>query len=103
MDHKDDVINHEAITPKPKKVGGYRPGSGRPKKMDELAIIGKLAPLEPLVFQKLKQKIEEGDINAIKIYLAYYLGQPTQRIESKLEGNLQSISVQIVRNEGGIG
>lgn len=100
MEEKVNVVNHEETTQKKKKVGGWRPNSGRPKRMDELAIIGKLAPLEPLVFQKLKEKINEGDINAIKIYLAYYLGQPTQRIESKVEGNLQSISVQIVRNEG---
>lgn len=77
--------------------GGKRPNAGRKKRMEESEVIAKLEPMNELAFSKLAEKIEEGDINAIKIFLAYYLGQPTQRVESKVEGNLSQISVEVVR------
>ena len=83
---------------KPKgKWGGPRPNSGRPKRMDEQAIIEKLTPMAETAFKVLEQKILEGDMVAIKLYMSYFIGLPTQKIESKIEGQLNSVKIDVVK------
>jgi hypothetical protein len=80
------------------KWGGKRPNqTGRPKRMDELAIIEKLTPMSENAFKVLGEKIKEGDMNAIKLFMSYFLGMPTQKVESKIEGQLNSVNVEVVR------
>jgi hypothetical protein len=80
--------------------GGKRPNqTGRPKRMDEQAIIEKLTPMAETAFKVLNQKILDGDMNAIKLYMSYFLGMPTQKVESKIEGQLNQVSVEVVRPE----
>jgi hypothetical protein len=79
------------------KWGGRRPNSGRPKRMDEEEIIRKLEPMQEEVFSALREKIAEKDMNAIKLYLQYYLGLPTQKIENKIEGQLNQVSIEVVK------
>jgi hypothetical protein len=67
--------------------------------MDEEEIIRKLQPMQEEVFAALREKIAEKDMNAIKLYLQYYLGLPTQKIENKIEGQLNQVSVEVVRPE----
>lgn len=81
------------------KWGGARPNSGRPKRMDEEEIIRKLQPMQEEVFTALREKIAEKDMNAIKLYLQYYLGLPTQKIENKIEGQLNQVSIEVVKSE----
>ena len=83
---------------KPKgKWGGPRPNSGRPKRMDEQAIIEKLSPMAETAFKVLEQKILEGDMVAIKLYMSYFIGLPTQKIENKIEGQLNSVKIDVVK------
>lgn len=82
-----------------KKKGGARPGAGRPKRMDEQAIIEKLSPMADTAFKVLQQKIAEGDMMAIKLFCSYFIGLPTQKIENKIEGQLNQVSVEVVRPE----
>lgn len=80
--------------------GGKRPNqTGRPKKMDENAIIEKLHPMSEIAFTKLREKIIEGDMVAIKLFCSYYMGMPTQKVESKIEGQLNQVNVEVVRPE----
>ena len=81
------------------KRGGARIGAGRPKRIDELALIEKLTPMAETAFRVLAQKIAEGDMIAIKLYMSYFVGLPTQKIESKIEGQLNQLSVEVVRPE----
>jgi len=90
-------MNNQEETKLKKSWGGKRPNSGRPRRMDENEIIAKLSPFENLAFEKLREKIESGDIKALQIYFSYYLGQPVQKVDSKIEGNLTSIAVEVVR------
>ena len=86
------------IKPEEKKTrGGARPGSGRPRRMDEQAIIEKLTPMSEIAFKVLGDKIREGDMNAIKLYMSYFLGMPTQKVESKIEGQLNQVSIEVVK------
>ena len=80
------------------KWGGKRPNqTGRPKRMDELAIIEKLTPMSENAFKVLGEKIKEGDMNAIKLFMSYFLGMPTQKVESKIEGQLNQVSIEVVK------
>jgi hypothetical protein len=94
-------MQEESKQDKPKyKWGGKRPNqTGRPKRMDEQAIIEKLTPMATAAFNVLEKKILEGDMNAIKLYMSYFLGMPTQKVESKIEGQLNKVSVEVVRPE----
>jgi hypothetical protein len=78
-------------------TGGARPGAGRPKKLDEYQLIEKLRPMAETAFQVLHQKVMEGDIKALQIYFSYYLGLPTQKIESKIEGQLNQVQIKVVK------
>ena len=94
MENQDNIKTEQ----KPKgKWGGPRPNSGRPKRMDEQAIIEKLTPMAETAFKVLEQKILEGDMVAIKLYMSYFIGLPTQKIENKIEGQLNQVSIEVVK------
>jgi hypothetical protein len=92
-------MQEESKQDKPKyKWGGKRPNqTGRPKRMDEQAIIEKLTPMAETAFKVLNQKILDGDMNAIKLYMSYFIGLPTQKIENKIEGQLNSVKIDVVK------
>jgi hypothetical protein len=92
MNIQNDIKQEEK-----KKRGGARIGSGRPRRMDEQAIIEKLTPMSEIAFKVLGDKIREGDMNAIKLYMSYFLGMPTQKVESKIEGQLNQVSIEVVK------
>jgi hypothetical protein len=96
-DAKLDTLIQER---KKSKRGGARPGAGRKRKMEEHELIEKLYPMADKAFQVLRQKVEEGDIKALQIFMQYYIGLPTQKIESKVEGNLNQVAVEVVRPNG---
>ena len=79
------------------KNGGARPGAGRKRRMEEHEIIQKLQPMADIAFKVLKDKIAEGDMKAIQIFCSYFIGLPTQKIESKIEGQLNTVSVEVVK------
>jgi hypothetical protein len=81
------------------KRGGPRPGSGRKKRMEEHEIIRRLEPMADTAFRVLNEKIAQGDIKAIQIFCSYFIGLPTQKIENKIEGQLNQVSVKVVRPE----
>lgn len=46
------------------------------------------------VIVKLKQEALKGDMQAIKLFLEYYLGRPTERIDHTTDGEkMQSVNV----------
>jgi hypothetical protein len=79
------------------KRGGYRVGAGRKRRMEEYEIIEKLTPMEDIAFNVLQQKIKEGDMKAIQIFMQYFIGLPTQKIENKIEGNLNQVNVEVIK------
>ena len=80
-----------------RKWGGARPGAGRKSKLDEDELMAKLHPMASDFFTKMHEKIKEGDMKALQIFAAYYIGLPTQKIESKIEGNLNQIAIEIIK------
>ena len=77
--------------------GGKRPNSGRKSRMTEQEVIQKLEPMAEVAFKQLREKLAEGDMKALQLFIQYYIGLPTQKIESKIEGNLNNVAVEVVR------
>jgi hypothetical protein len=90
-------IQNDIKTEEKKTRGGVRPGAGRKRKMEEHEIMEKLSPMAETAFKVLEQKILEGDMIAIKLYMSYFIGLPTQKIESKIEGQLNSVKIDVVK------
>jgi hypothetical protein len=80
-----------------RKWGGARQNAGRKSKLKEDELMTKLYPMASDFFVKLHDKIKEGDIKALQLFAAYYIGLPTQKIESKIEGNLNNIAIEIIK------
>lgn len=68
--------------------GGRREGSGRKPKADELKLIELLSPFEDTALEMLRQGVESGDHNFIKLYMEYRFGKPKQTIDANLTGEL---------------
>jgi hypothetical protein len=93
----DDKLNKLIVERKKDKRGGARPGAGRKRRMEEHEIIAKLQPMADIAFKVLKEKIAEGDMKAIQIFCSYFIGLPTQKIENKIEGQLNQVSVEVIK------
>jgi hypothetical protein len=55
------------------RLGGLK--SKRGKSID-ISLIEKLTPLDDIAFEKLKQGIERGDFQYLKLYFYYRYGRP---------------------------
>lgn len=62
---------------KRKNNGGHSNG-GRKPKSEEVALIEKLGPLEPLAFMALEQGLERGDFKFTQLFYNYYAGKPRE-------------------------
>ena len=58
--------------------GGARAGAGRKPKAEEVALIEKLTPLEPLAFVALMKGLENGDFKYVQLFYNYYAGKPRE-------------------------
>ena len=63
---------------KRKNNGGARPNSGRKPKQEEVQLIEKLTPLEPLAFEALKDGLEKKDFKFVQLYYNYFAGKPKE-------------------------
>lgn len=61
--------------------GGSRIGAGRKPKADEVALIERLSPMEDIALTKLKEGLESGDYQFVKLYMEYRFGKPKEKIE----------------------
>jgi hypothetical protein len=77
-----------SMTTKKDNRGGPRPNSGRPPKIQEIKLIESMdaiaVPEE--IWKALLFKIQEGDTQAIKLWLSYRLGLPKQQIDVTTNG-----------------
>lgn len=79
--------------------GGAREGAGRKRRLEEHEIMERLSPLHDIAINALANGLEKNDMKAVDIYFRYAYGLPTQRIENKIEGNLNSVSVEVIKPE----
>jgi len=70
------------------KRGGKREGAGRKPKSEEVALIEKLTPLEPLAFAALMKGLEEGDFKYVQLFYNYYAGKPRETKDIKINEDI---------------
>jgi hypothetical protein len=70
------------------KNGGARIGAGRKPKVQEIKIIEQMDAIAvpEKIWLALLRKCEEGDTQALKLWLAYRLGLPKQQIDVTSNG-----------------
>ena len=77
--------------------GGARPGAGRKRRMEEHELIQRLYPMAEDAFKVLHELILQKDTKALQIFCSYFIGMPTQKVESRIEGRVSSINVEIIK------
>tara|TARA_R100000234_G_scaffold32811_1_gene19287 strand:+ start:1355 stop:1603 length:249 start_codon:yes stop_codon:yes gene_type:complete len=63
-----------------KNNGGHstKGRAGRKPKQEEVQLIEKLTPLEPLAFIALKEGLEKKDFKFVQLYYNYFAGKPKE-------------------------
>jgi hypothetical protein len=61
-----------------RKFNGGNKNAGRKPKSEEVALIEKLTPLEPLAFDALKEGLSKGDFKYVQLFYNYYAGKPRE-------------------------
>lgn len=74
---------------KRKTNGGPRKGAGRKPKLEEIKVAEKFRLIQDdeVAIKKLADKVKEGDLKAIELWLAYVIGRPTQSINHDIQDN----------------
>mgnify|MGYP003651755150 CR=1 FL=1 len=70
-----------------KKHGGTRVGAGRKPKIEEIALIEKLGPLEESAFKALSKGLNEGEFPFVKLYFSYRFGNPKDTLDVTTGGD----------------
>jgi hypothetical protein len=61
-----------------RKYNGGNTNAGRKPKAEEVALIEKLTPLEPLAFAALEKGLANGDFKFTQLFYNYYAGKPRE-------------------------
>ena len=61
-----------------RKFNGGNKNAGRKPKAEEVQLIEKLTPLEPLAFEALMKGLEAGDFKYVQLFYNYYAGKPRE-------------------------
>lgn len=81
--------------------GGARPGAGRPSKADELKLLDKLSPMEPLWIEAMKSGLSKKDFNYVKLFSDYFYGKPKESVQMDLEGDVShEVVFKVIRANG---
>lgn len=73
--------------------GGARIGAGRKPKIEELKLIEKLSPMDETALELLKTLLQQGDFNALKLFMEYRFGKPKQSVDVTSDGDKISIPI----------
>jgi len=61
-----------------RKFNGGNKNAGRKPKAEEVQLIEKLTPLEPLAFEALMKGLEKQDFKFVQLFYNYYAGKPRE-------------------------
>ena len=61
-----------------RKFNGGHTTAGRKANAEEVALIEKLTPLEPLAFAALEKGLANGDFKFTQLFYNYYAGKPRE-------------------------
>lgn len=78
------------------KRGGARANSGRLKKDEVISLIETMDAISvpESIWEKLAEKVEQGDVNAIKTWLQYRYGMPKQVIDQNNTHTINDFNIK---------
>ena len=81
-----------------KQRGGARANAGRMKKDELITLIDTMdaITIPDSVWIKLSEKVDSGDVNAIKIWLQYRYGMPKQVVDQHNTHDINTFSINEV-------
>jgi len=71
-----------------RKNNGGHTTAGRKSKAEEVQLIEKLTPLEPLAFDALMKGLEKGDFKYVQLFYNYYAGKPRETKDININEDL---------------
>ena len=69
-----------------RKNNGGNKNAGRKPKIEEIALIEKLGPLEESAFKALSKGLDEGEFSFVKLYFEYRYGKPKEKKDITTNG-----------------
>jgi hypothetical protein len=87
-----------------KQRGGPRPNSGRPPKIQEIKLIEQMDAIcvPEKIWEALLYKCQQGDTNALKLWLSYRFGLPKQQIDVTSNGEKIAPPIQWIGRNAAI-
>jgi hypothetical protein len=87
-----------------KQRGGPRPNSGRPPKILEIKLIEQMDAIcvPDKIWEALLYKCQQGDTNALKLWLSYRFGLPKQQIDVTSNGEKIAPPIQWIGRNAAI-
>lgn len=76
------------------KNGGARPNSGRKSKREEVKLAERLEDASDDIIEIMKTMALAGDKDMIKLYMAYYAGNPKVKTENETTMNVSGIELK---------
>lgn len=74
--------------------GGARPGSGRKSKREEVKLAERLEDASDDIIEMMKTMALAGDKDMIKLYMAYYAGNPKVKTENETNMTVSSVELK---------
>ena len=86
------------------KNGGARPGAGRKPKIKEVKIIEQMDAISipDKIWEALLYKCQQGDTQALKLWLSYRFGLPKQQIDVTSNGEKIAPPIQWIGRNAAI-
>ena len=86
------------------KNGGARPGAGRKPKILEVKLIEQMDAISvpDKIWEALLYKCQQGDTNALKLWLSYRFGLPKQQIDVTSNGEKIAPPIQWIGRNAAI-
>jgi len=70
-----------------KNNGGHKT-AGRKSKSEEVALVEKLTPLEPIAFEALEEGLKNKDFKFVQLFYIYYAGKPRETKDINISEDL---------------
>ena len=59
-------------------MAGVKGRSGRKPQSENIEMIERLSPLDPIAFEELKKGVEKGEFKYVQLFFYYRFGKPRQ-------------------------
>jgi len=73
---------------------GENRGGGRPPKIEEVALIERLSPMDDIALNALEKGVKSGEFPFIKLFMEYRYGKPKETATVTIENNVIRVTYE---------